>query len=351
MACVDRIPNGRLSEADIALLDALHANPRASFEKLAATLGVAPVTVARRWRRLNEAGQAWVSSVPGPRLAMSGAVCEIEPDPGRAVPVAAALATLPQVISVYLTSNQYAVHTIVLADELDKLTMLLLEVIPEVPGALRVRSHLGTQWLSGARWRLGAITGSQRSSVTGTEAGDGRAETARTLVFDNQERELYLALQHDGRVGYRELARQLGIPEHQVRRQTESLLRRGMLTFRTDFARPEGGWPTELVLWLSVPHDRVEQVGLQLAEWPETRIALATIGSANLLVMAQLHQIGEVGRLRARLAEVDRGTVVVDESVVLRPVKSWGRLLGAAGHAVGVVPVDPWSAPFADFHH
>lgn len=351
MAGVDQMPAGRMNEADVALLDALHANPRASFERLAATLGVAPVTVARRWRRLYEAGQAWVSSVPGPRLAMSGAVCEIEPQPGRAVQVGQALAALPQVVSVYLTSGSFAVHTIVFAGDSDALSTLLLEVIPSMSGALRVRSRVGTDWLSGVRWRLGAISGSQRASVTGAEAGDEHAENVRTRVFDEQERAVYLALQHDGRVGYRELARELEIPEHQARRQTESLVRRGMLTFRTDFTRREGGWPTELVLWLAVAGGQVEQVGSQLAEWPETRIAIATVGAANLLVMVQLHRLDELDRLRARLAEARPAVRVVDERVVLRPIKSWGRLLDEVGHAVGVIPVNPWADPAADFLH
>ena len=342
-----------MDEADLALLDALHTNPRASFERLGETLGVAPVTVARRWRRLSESGQAWVSSVPGPNLALTGAVCSIEPEAGRADEVGRALAAIPHVVSVYLTSGDFSVHALVFAGDADSLAKLLLETIPQVPGTLRVRSHVGVEWLSGVRWRLGALSSTQRTSVSGAEAGEERAEAARSRVFDADERALYLALQHDGRAGYRELARQLGIPEHQARRQAESLVRRGMLTFRTDFARREGGWPTELVLWLTVGHDQIEQVGAHFSSWPETRVVLATVGSANMLVMAQLHRLGDVGRIRARLSETRPAVTVVDERVVLRPIKSWGRLLDAAGHASGLVPVDPWAdaEAVADFHH
>ena len=333
-----------MDEADVALLDALHTNPRASFERLAETLGVAAVTVARRWRRLSEAGQAWVSSVPGPNMALTGAACEIEPEAGRAVEVGQALAAIPHVVSVYLTSGDFCVHTIVFAGDADSLATLLLEVIPGVPGVSRVRSHVGVEWLSGVRWRLGALSSTQRSSVSGAEAGEDRAERSRSREFDASERALYLALQQDGRAAYRELARQLEIPEHLARRQTESLVRRGMLTFRTDFARREGGWPVELVLWLTVRHDRIEQVGAELSAWPESRIVLATVGAANLLLMAQLHRLGDIGRIRARLDEAQPAVTVVDERVVLRPIKSLGRLLDETGHAAGVVPVDPWAA-------
>lgn len=52
--------NGALArsvdETDVALLDAVHANPRASFELLGETLGITAVTAARQWRRLTESG-------------------------------------------------------------------------------------------------------------------------------------------------------------------------------------------------------------------------------------------------------------------------------------------------------
>ncbi|MGW4393808.1 hypothetical protein ACWEHA_00855 [Amycolatopsis nivea] len=34
---------------------------------------------------------------------------------------------------------------------------------------------------------------------------------------------------------------------------------------------------------------------------------------------------------------------VADQRVVLRPLKSWGRVLDRRGPAVGVVPVDLWA--------
>jgi hypothetical protein len=37
------------------------------------------------------------------------------------------------------------------------------------------------------------------------------------------------------------------------------------------------------------------------------------------------------------------GVAVLDTRVVLRSVKSWGRLLGPDGHAREIVPVDLWA--------
>jgi DNA-binding Lrp family transcriptional regulator len=339
-----------VEEADVVLLDALHANPRVSFERLGPVLGISPVTAARRWQKLSESGAAWVSSVPGPDLALVGAVYEVRAEPGRTVDVARELAAIPQVISVYATDGAFDLHTVVLAAEMADLSALLLERLPRVPGIARGRAHVGLQWYSGVHWRLGAIDRSQQRSVAdeadtgGRRAARGRTLSARGRALAPPDQALFLALQRDGRARYRDLARELGTSEHLVRRRLDSLVRRGMLGFRTDFARREGGWPAEFITWLSVPHDKLDHVGAEISAWPETRICMSAVGSVSLMVMSQVHRVDGVSAILEQL----RGTVpeaaVSDQRLVLRAFKSWGRLLDEAGHAAGVVPVDPWAA-------
>ncbi|MGB6512324.1 MAG: AsnC family transcriptional regulator, partial [Mycobacterium sp.] len=94
-----------VDELDIALLDALHVNPLASFEELGTVLEVSPVTAARRWRRLVSTGRAWVSSAPGLQLPMRAALFEAECQPGAAPAVASECALIPQVFSVNITTG------------------------------------------------------------------------------------------------------------------------------------------------------------------------------------------------------------------------------------------------------
>jgi DNA-binding Lrp family transcriptional regulator len=61
-----------VDEIDLALLDGLHVNPRASFDELGRVLGISGLTVVRRWRKLASAGRAWVSSGFGPALPLAG---------------------------------------------------------------------------------------------------------------------------------------------------------------------------------------------------------------------------------------------------------------------------------------
>ena len=330
-----------VDEIDLALLDALHVNPRASFERLASALGISAVTAARRWQRLASTGRVWVSSVPGDQLGLVAAVYEIEASPGRAEAVGRHLAEIPQVGSVYLTAGSYDVHALIFTSHMRTLTELLFDRLATTPDVVRARSHVGIEWFSGVRWRLGAIdTGAERE----VRAEDPNHEPGRgTKVLDPDEHALYLALQHDGRARYRDLAHELGTSEQQVRRRMTAMVKRGLLTFRTDFTRIEGGWPALLVLWLRVPDDALEAVGVQIGGWRETRICFSVVGAANLFVMVQLHRLGKLSRVMARIRDLGRQAEVVDQRVVLRPVKSWGRLLDHAGHSTGVVPVDPWA--------
>jgi DNA-binding Lrp family transcriptional regulator len=331
-----------VDETDVLLLDALHVNPRATFERLGSALGISPATAGRRWERLAGAGRAWVSSVPGPAVAMTGAIVEAEAVPGQTEAVGRALAASRHVASVYLTAGAFDLQALVLAADMPSLASLVFDHLPTAPGLARMRAHVGTAWYSKVRWRLGAISGGEAHSVR-DDATDEAGQLAGSRTYDETDHALYLALQHDGRARYRDLARELGTSEQLVQRRMTSLARRGMLTFRTDFTRGEGGWPAQIMFWLTVPGAALDLAGAEISGWRETRICMAVVGRANVFVMLQLHHLGELSGLYERLAAVLPQARIADQRVVLRPVKSWGRVLDRAGHATGVVPVDPWA--------
>ena len=156
---------------------------------------------------------------------------------------------------------------------------------------------------------------------------------------------LFLALQHDGRLSCRDLAAAVGQSEPVVRRRFGLLTRSGLLAFRTDFARVEAGWLTGVAIKLCVSGSPVEAVGRTLVQYPETRFCVATVGSAaaNLFVTMQLHKLSALDAVLHRLPAEFPGVEVLDTRVVLRSVKSWGRLLGPDGHAQAIVPVDLWA--------
>jgi DNA-binding Lrp family transcriptional regulator len=329
-----------VDELDVALLDALHLNPLASFEELGKVLEVAPVTVARRWRRLVSTGRAWVSSAPGPQLPLKAALFEAECEPGTAPAVADEFALIPQVFSVNITTGQDNLYAFVVAADQPLLAALVVDTLPVIAGLTRVQSALMTDLFSGTRWRLGGLSPDQVRAVTPVPA-----KTTPAHEFDEFDRELFLALQRDGRLSFRDLAAVVGRPEPTVRRRMGLLTQAGMLTFRTDFARVQAGWPTGVALKLSVNGSAVAAVGRALVRYPETRFCVAVTGggSANIFVTMQLHNVSDLDPVVHRLSAEHPGVAVLDTRVVLRSVKSWGRLLGLDGRAQDVVPVDLWA--------
>jgi DNA-binding Lrp family transcriptional regulator len=171
-----------VDELDMALLDAMHVNPRASFEQLGSALGVSAVTAARRWQRLTGEGRAWVSSTPGPRLALAAAIYEVECSPGCATAVGGTLAALPHVASVYLTAGTFDVVALVMAPGMSALSELLPERLSATPGISRVRSNIVTNWYSEVHWRLGAISTGQELAVRPDDAPRDQASERRTLA-------------------------------------------------------------------------------------------------------------------------------------------------------------------------
>jgi DNA-binding Lrp family transcriptional regulator len=331
---------GGVDELDIALLDALHLNPLASFEELGSVLEVAPVTAARRWRRLVSTGRAWVSSAPGPHLPLRAALFEAECQPGAASAVAAEFAAIPQIFSVNITTGPDNLYAFVIAADQPLLAALVIDRLPAIAGLNRVQSALMTQLFSGPRWRLGGLSPDQVRAAT--------PEPVKAIpahAFDEFDRELFLALQHDGRLSFRDLATAVGRPEPTVRRRMGLLAHAGMLAFRTDFARVQAGWPTAVAVKLSVTGSAVAAVGRTLVRYPETRFCVELTGgqAANIFVTMQLHHVSDLDPVIHRLSAEHPGVVVLDTRVVLRSLKSWGRLLGLDGRARDVVPVDLWA--------
>ena len=335
MSAVDSV-----DELDVALLDALHVNPQISFEELGRVLDISPVTAARRWRRLVSTGRAWVSSAIGPRLPARAALFEAECKPGAAPSVADEFASRPQVFSVNITTGEDNIYALLAAADQPRLSELIIDVLPAVPGLRRVRSALITQLFSGTRWRLGGLSAGQVRDLT-----PDPAMNAHPHEFDEFDRELFLALQHDGRLNCRDLAAAVGQSEPVVRRRIRLLTRSGLLAFRTDFARVEAGWLTGVALKLRVTGCPAAAVGRALVQSSETRfcVAIAGDGEANLFVTMQLHRLSDLDAAIARVTAEYPGVAVLDTRVVLRSVKSWGRLLGPDGHARETVPVDLWA--------
>jgi DNA-binding Lrp family transcriptional regulator len=160
-----------MDELDLALLDGLHVNPRASFDDLGRVLGVSGPTAARRWRKLVNAGKAWVSSVVGPALPVVGGLLEAECEASSGAAVATQLARVPHVFSAHITTGRYNVYALVVAADEKRLAKLLVDALPCIAGIRAVQTASVFQLFSGTYWRLGAMTAAQAKEVAQPAAG------------------------------------------------------------------------------------------------------------------------------------------------------------------------------------
>lgn len=335
---------GLLSEDELALINALQLRPRASWTELGSALGVDPVTVARRWNRLAERGEAWVSYSPGPRLLdrVCIAFVEIDCGAGAAGPVTRALTGHPHMLTVERAAGTYDLLATVATADLAAMSRYTLDVLPTIAGVRAVRARIVTHMFTeGGQWRIAALAPGQRARLTtppDTPAADDRA--GATTPFD---RALLAPLAYDGRASHQRLATALGVSSTTVKRRLDQLIRLGLLRFRCDFARPLGGWPVAVTFWARVPPADLPELGHALIRLPETRNCAAVSGTHNLVLQASLHSVADVLRFETQLAVSHPGLDITERVITLRHEKLLGHVLDPEGRSVEVVPPDIWA--------
>ncbi|WP_246098086.1 Lrp/AsnC family transcriptional regulator [Rhodococcus spelaei] len=330
-----------VDEIDLALINTLQLDPRAPWSTVGKALGVDPVTAARRWSRLVEAGIAWVTAHPGgPQIA---AFIEIDCDARRVQETAAALARWPHVMTVEHTSGGRDLLLTVGVPDLTALSRYVLDSIGPLDGVRATRTHLVTRpYAVGGDWRLRSLDAEQRAHL----GSSGRAGSRMLRPLDETERQLVRRLCVDGRTSLTDLAAGLGRSVSTVRRRLQTMVASGSVVFRCDVAQPLSGWPVSLWVWGRVPADESESIARKLVTLPETRACMAmTGGSTNFLYCTWLRSLDNAQRLEQLLAERTPSLRIVDRTVALGFTKRMGRLLDSAGRSTGVVPMDVWSDP------
>ncbi|GAB3969696.1 Lrp/AsnC family transcriptional regulator [Actinoallomurus acanthiterrae] len=335
-----------LDELDRQLVHALQIHPRAPWRLVGEVLGVDPVTVSRRWRRLESRGLAWVTAYPrltDAKHAVTGVV-EIETEAGAADRVAAELADDARVVTIKHTTGARDLVVTVQAADLDSLANHLTRGVSTVPGVRATRTHLATLVpAEGSRWRLRSLDRDQRARME-QAAPDPRQRPAGP--WQEVDARLLSLLGTDGRMSIGDLAARTGTSVTTARRRLDALIG-SRVNLRCDLSRPVSGWPVSAVYFGSVPAERAGEATEALARIPEVRSCGIYAGPHNLIIDAWLRGLADVyafeAHLSGRIARMD----VHDRCVVLRTSKHMGRLLDRDGRCVRTVPIDLWSATMA----
>jgi DNA-binding Lrp family transcriptional regulator len=271
----------KLDRVDNQLLHALMIDGRAPFSVLAEVIGVSEQTVARRYRRLHEAGAVRVLVLRRPVDQGLEWMVRIGVRPGAAARLASALAQREDVSWVRIMSGGAELVCISQPSSLEERDALLLERL--------ARTNLVTTVTAHAIMKVFAGTGIGDWSAFDDQLEPAQVErlrsvprTDRELGAQPEDAALFGALRDDGRAGYAQLATAAGISPARARRRVEALLGSGEAYVQTDVATELLGFPTGASLWLTVPPGELERVGEQLGTLEQTTFVAAVSGPANL---------------------------------------------------------------------
>jgi len=338
---VQDVVAAELDELDRGVVHALQIHPRAPWTLVGEVLGVNPVTVARRWHRLEEAGLAWVTAYPrlsNSRIVVTGVV-EVDTEPGVAEDVAQALAADPAVANIKLTAGGRDLVAAVQARNLDELAHLTTLMFQRTPGVRATRTHVSTGVpAEGSRWRLRSLDEAQSARIEAAVPPACLPAHAAEARWDDLDARLLELLSRDGRMSLRDLSAATDTSLTTVRRRLQSLLA-SRLSLRCDLARPLSGWPLSAVYFANVPGQYVAETSRVLAGVREVRSCAITAGPHNLVIDVWLRDLHDVHAFEAHLSRKLPRLTVADRSVVLRTVKHMGRLLDHEGRCIGVVPL------------
>ncbi|MDT0261023.1 Lrp/AsnC family transcriptional regulator [Jatrophihabitans lederbergiae] len=300
-----------ITENDLALVDALQVNARASWTSIGEALQLSPHTLARRWSYLKAHGLAWTEAMPG-SAAFKGVFLEVVCKRGELATTRDALHRVPQVMTVGRVLGDYDLYALAVAPDHHALSRLMTQHIDPLD-VVHVRSHAYTEVYGGPSWRLTILNQSQVATLR-----ERSSRPLRVAAISPEDEALFSALGGDARRGFAHLARDLAVPPQSVRRRMERMMRRELLAFRAEVARPKAGWPLAAVVRLQVADESLREIGAGLGEWPETRFAAATIGDTNLVWIVNLREPDHLEVLLSELRRRYGGVVrVVQRALIL----------------------------------
>jgi DNA-binding Lrp family transcriptional regulator len=309
---VNRQQTTNLDALDRRLIHALLRDGRLPFRRIADVLGSSEQTIARRYRRLREAGVVRVVVLREPRRYRENVFLRIRTKPGAAAPIGESLARRADVSWVTLATGGTEVTCAMRSDDPRDRDALILERLPKVGQVTDVSSatllHVFGNGPS-AEWQ-GLDDGLDEAELDALGARRPRpgelAAGADAPVLSPDDDALLRHLAVDGRMTFAALAAEVGRPEAVVARRIGALLERGTLFVRTEIATALLGFHTTAALWLTVAPADLERVGTEIAAHPEVEFTGAISGSTNLVVSLICRDSPDLFRyLTGRLGPID----------------------------------------------
>ncbi|MET0448391.1 MAG: AsnC family transcriptional regulator [Aeromicrobium sp.] len=336
----DSHSDAELDETDRRLVHALQIQPRAPWRLVGDVIGLDPVTAARRWERLEQAGLAWVHALArtGRGVGSVSAWVEIRVDGDDIGTLADRLAQDDMVLSLRRMAGRRDLLALLAEADLPQLSMYVGDTLKQVAGVRDTRTHVITDApILGMDWRLDALDPTEVAALEAPAASG----TAPERALDEVDWRIVRVLDRDGRAPVTQIAAQSEVSVNTVTRRLRSLMAGDQLHLHCDVTRQASGYPVSAVYFASVPAEHLAETTRALRTLPAVRVCSVVAGPANLIVDVWLRSIHDVHSLEVYVSErlSHFSWRVLDRSVSLRTYKHHGRLLDAAGRAVG--PANP----------
>lgn len=333
-----------ISEEDLQLINALQIAPRISWSDAAGILGVHATTLAARWERLKASGAAWSTAhLMGDPKQMCLALVDVDCEMKSRAAVTAALAAIPEVVTVEEAASNRDLMLTVITPTLAQFSDVVLEQLKEIPGLTKYQTALCTRLHSGGyAWRLNVLDKAQMAALqalAGPEASGTAPAGNQGGPLPRSHLDLIPFLARDGRAAAADIARALGRSPATVQRQLNRVLASHVLSFRCEIAQKYSGYPVTCQWLANVPPGRHEAAAAELRNFRNIRLTASTTGRTNFVILMWLHSLADVMNAEQALQLRIPGIQLVESVVVLNSAKRVGWMLNPDSTATGAVVV------------
>ncbi|WP_416403282.1 Lrp/AsnC family transcriptional regulator [Arthrobacter sp. LFS091] len=304
------------------IVAALQLDPRCPWRKMAAVLGEAERTVARRGSQLLESGAVAVVGIrPRPAVVLVEMRCL----PGTVRAAANALSQRGDTTFVYTTTGTGDCVAEVLT-ETGRMGDVLSDELPSTIGLRDSTSYPVLRYFRTIRgWRPEVLPADKAEALRSNLAQDSGI-LVRQQHMSRQDNELIDALCADGRMSFEALGRRVGVSEATARRRSEWLLTNNQVHVRAIVEPASFGLAVEALLWIRASPQHVERVGKSLAELPTVRYAAAIAGNYQIMADVTVEDMSSLYRFITD-SEWAQEATGVDVSILLDARKRGGRVM------------------------
>jgi len=304
------------------IVAALQLDPRCPWRKMAAVLGEAERTVARRGSQLLESGAV---AVVGIRPQPAAVLIEMRCTPGTVRAATQALAQRSDTTFVYATTGSGDCVAEILM-ETGRMADVLSDELPSTIGLRDSTSYPVLRYFRTIRgWRPEVLSpGSVEALRSSLTPDSGVLEVRHDL--SRQDSELVEALCADGRMSYEALGRRVGVSEATARRRSEWLLANNQIQLRAVVEPGAFGLDVEALLWIRASPQHVEQLGKSLANLPMIRYAAAIAGDYQIIADVTVSDMPALYRF-ITASDWAQYASTVDVSMLLDARKRGGRFM------------------------